>query len=269
MNTKLTRQKGLIGCVVACISMLTLAGCQPKSGTDTQDLITERQECYLKDTPYPTGGERAQTVAIDIPVSGPQTLVDSVLALINEELYAYFDNYTYYVPTDSLLHGDVRKLIERYRDRYSPFFTDTLTAYDFTTDCLELNLVAQTNSYVTYAVNCIHYGEGIEVSTDWETFAKSDGHRVKEIISEQEMARFYAEHPELRDENVWANELRFHRENGRWNIVCSVGLLNDSLAHQYGYAAGIFEDLKYPFDVISPYLSGEAQELIKGKDSSK
>ena len=217
----------------------------------------------MKDTPYPTGGERAQTVAVDIPVGGPQVLVDNVLALINEELYGYFDNDTYSLPTDSLLCGDVRTLIERYRDLYSPLFTDTLTAYDFTTDCLELNLVAQTKSYVTYAVNRIHYGEGIEVSTDWETFAKSDGHRVKEIISEQEMARFYDEHPDLRNDDVWENEQRFHKENGRWNIVGSVGLLSDSLAHQYVYATGIFEDLVYPLDVIAPYLSEEAQELIE------
>lgn len=265
MNTPLTRKKDLIVRLAACISMLTLAACQPKSVTDTQDLITERQECYMKDTPYPAGGERAQTVAIDIPIGGPQTLVDSVLALINEELYAYFDNYTYSPPSDSLLQNDVRTLIERYRDHYAPLFADSLTEYDFTTDCLELNLVAQTDSYVTYAVNYIHYGEGIEVSTDWITFAKSDGHRLKKIISEEEMARFYAEHPDQRSEDVWANEQRFHEENNRWNIVCSVGLLNDSLAHQYCYAAGIYEDLKYPLDVIAPYLTEEAQRLIENK----
>ena len=127
-----------------------------------------------------------------------------------------------------------------------------------------MNLAAQTDAYVTYEVNSIFFGEGVETATEWVTFAGSDGHRLAEIISEDEMRRFYREQPKLASLNIWEDILNHcYEDNSLVDIVWSVGLLGDSLAHQYVYAPGIFENIKYPMNAIAPYLSREAQELIK------
>lgn len=77
------------------------------------------------------------------------------------------------------------------------------------------------------------------------------------------MLRFYREHPELRNADVWENLLNLaYDEDSLSDIVCSVGLLDDSLGHQYVYTTGIFEDIRYPMDSIAPYLTEEAQALI-------
>ena len=77
------------------------------------------------------------------------------------------------------------------------------------------------------------------------------------------MLHFYREHPDLRSEDVWEDVLHHGSEaDSLVDIVCSVGLLNDSITHQYVYAPGIFEDVTYPLNEIAPYLSKEAQKLI-------
>ena len=123
---------------------------------------------------------------------------------------------------------------------------------------LAMNLVAQTDTYVTYEVDWIFFGEGNEVAKEWVTFVLADGHRLKEIISNKNMMRFYKKHPELRNEDIWKH---FHAYD-RSYLVDQVGLLNDSVAHQYPFAPGIYEEANYPLDVIAPYLSKEAKELI-------
>lgn len=97
----------------------------------------------------------------------------------------------------------VKHLMEHYRDAYSPFFlADSADQHEFLSDCLAMNLVAQSNTYVTYEVDWIFFGEGNEAAKEWVTFVLADGHRLKEIISNKNMLRFYKKHPELRDEDI-------------------------------------------------------------------
>ena len=229
-------------------------------------LVTERQECVLKQFKHLTGEVFPATVAIDIPVAGSKVLLDSITTFFNESLYAFFDNgEERHLPYESVFSKEVKRLIEHYHEAYSPFFQAGCTEeHEFATDCLEMNLVAKTNTYITYEVNNIFYGEGVETAKEWVTFSKSDGHRLIEIISNNEMMRFYREQPQLRNEAIW--EDIFNHSIGEENphdIVCSVGLLNDSVAHQYVYAPGIFEYAIYPLDGISSYLSKEVQYLIQ------
>lgn len=229
-------------------------------------LIVERQECVLKHFKHLTGEIYPITVAIDIPIAGSEILLDSIATFFNENLYTFFDNdKERHLPYEKVVSKDVKRLLKHYREAYSPFFqTDSTEEHEFATDCLEIKLVAQTSTYVTYEVNNIFYGEGIETAKEWVTFSKSDGHRLNEIISNNEMMRFYREEPQLRSENIW-EYLHNHwdEEKSPHDIVCSVGLLNDSLVHQYVYTQGIFEDVKYPLNKIAPYLSKEVQNLIK------
>lgn len=91
------------------------------------------------------------------------------------------------------------------------------------------------------------------------TIQKADGHRLTEIISNKNMLRFYKKYPKLRNEDIW-NHIRTY--DNKDYLVGSVGLLNDSVAHQYTLAPGIFEEAKYPLQVIAPYLSNEARGLV-------
>lgn len=235
---------------------------------DSKDLVlvTERQECVIKYFKHVTGEVFPQTIAIDIPIDGPQALMDSITRFYNEKLYNFFDNgETYHFPYEKMFSTDFKQLTEHYRKAYADFIpSDSTSEHEFATDCLELNIVAQTSKYVTYEVNSIFYGEGVENAKEWITFVKSDGHILSEVIKNSEMLRFYREQPNLRSDAIWENLFNHSSEEDSLNdIVCSVGLLKDSIAHQYIYAPGIFENFKYPLDRIAPYLTKETQDLIR------
>ena len=81
-----------LGCLFCCVIALTLMNCQMNPGTASQALVTEKQECLLKHFVHMTEEAYPMTVAIDVPESGMQPLVDSVALFLNEALYAFFDN---------------------------------------------------------------------------------------------------------------------------------------------------------------------------------
>lgn len=232
---------------------------------DSEALVIERQECVLKHFKHLTGEVFPVTVEIDIPVAGSEILLDSIATFFNESLYTFFDNgEERHLPYESVFSKDVKRLIEHYREAYSTFFqADSTEEHEFTTDCLEIRLVAQTSTYITYEANKIFYGEGIEIAKEWVTFSKNDGHRLIEIISNNELLRFYREQPQLRNEAIWEDIFNHScGEKKPHEVVCSVGLLNDIIIHQYVYAPGIFEDATYPLDGIASYLSKEVLDLI-------
>lgn len=251
--------------IAACVCVLTLTSCQTKNETRKHSFVVERHECLLKHFTHMTSEVLPVSVAIDAPIAGSQAVRDSVTVFLNEVLYAFFDTgEERHIPYESVFSENVRLLAEHYRKAYAPYFhADTTDTHEFETDCLKVTLVAQTDTYVTYEIGHIFYGEGVEIETDWVTFVKSDGHRLREVISEQEMLRFYRENPELRSADVWENLLnQAYDKDSLSNVVCSVGLLEDTVAHQYVYAPGIYEDSKYPLQAIASYLSEEAQALI-------
>ena len=253
--------------LITIVLIVVMMSCKGGKLDDSKNLtlVTERQECVLKYFKHITGEVTPLTITIDIPVDGSQTLVDSITLFINEKLYNFFDDKeNYHLPYENVFSTDVKQLTEHYRKAYASFSTSDSTAeHEFATDCMEINMVAQTRTYVTYEVNNIFFGEGIETTKEWVTFVKSDGHRLAEVINDSEMLRFYREHSELRNEDIWEDLLNHcYEEDSLNDIVCSVGLLEDSIAHQYIYAPGIFEDVKYPIDGIAPYLTKEVQNLI-------
>lgn len=253
--------KACLRLIIAGVLVSALTSCGAKSKT----IETEQDVCVLKHFTHLPDVVCDLYVAVDIPVEAPVFLTDSIMVFLNETLYDFFDDDTVrHLPYDSVYTTDLEHLAEHYREAYLPFFlADSTETHEFYSDCLELRLVAQTDTYVTYEVDWVFFGEGVEVATDWVTFVKKDGHRIKEVISNEAMLRFFEEHRELIEEEVW-EEVQWNLGQGYdvW-IGSPVGLLNDSVAHQFVYAPGIFADLKYPMKAIRPYLSKEAQKLTK------
>ena len=246
--------------VISCALLLTLANFCTIQKAFGQPIVTENHECFLKNYTHITSEIIPLFINIELPVKGPRPLIDSLTDFLNESLYHYFDNgEDRHLPYKAVYSKDIMHLIEHYRDAYKPFFLpDSTDQHEFLSDCLTLNIVAQTNTYVTYEVDWIFFREGNEVSTEWVTFVVTDGHRLKEIISNENLLRFYKEHPELRNEDIWEHYHSYDRSY----LVDQVGLLNDSVSHRYALAPGIFKEAKYPLKAIAPYLSTEAKELI-------
>ena len=248
--------------IIICTLIPMLTSCCTIQKENDQQFVTKNHMCVLKNYTHITTEVLPLYISIDLPIKGPQPLMDSLTFFLNQALYHYFDNGDdKHLPYETVYTKDVIQLVEHYRDTYKHFFlNDSTIEHEFESDCLSVTLCAQTDSYVTYEVDRLFYGEGDEVSKEWVTFIFPDGHRLKEIISKKNLLRFYEEHPELRSHDLW-EQIQSHDEGT--DFVGEVGLLNDSVVHQYVYAPGIFEDIRYPLDIIAPYLSKNARKLIK------
>ena len=249
---------------VLLIAVSMLAGCQ--STRNKELLLTERQECFLKSFSHLPGQVDTLTIGIDVPVKGPQRMIDSITVFLNQALYAFFDDGgDCHLPYEHVFSKKVRKLASHYREAYAPFFmADGANYHEFASDYLEVRVIAQTETFVTYEVDHCFFGEGLEVAKEWVTFVKSDGHRLNEVISRADLMRFYTDCPEYRQEDIWT-DVHFNAPDSTnvREIDGTTGLLPDSVVHQYVYAPGIFEDVNYPLEAIGAYLSREAQELVK------
>ena len=249
---------------IACALLLMLTNCCTIQKANGQPLVVENHECFLKNYTHITTEVFPLYISIDLPVKGEQPLLDSLTNFLNDALYHFFDNGDdRHLPYKTVYSDDIEHLIEHYRDAYKPFFlADSSVEHEFSVDCLEMKLVAQTETYITYEMDWIFFGEGAEVSKEWATFVRANGHRLTEVINNKNMLRFYKKHPEQRSEEIWNH---IHTYDSKEYLVGYVGLLSDSISHQYAYAPGIFEDAHYPLEVIVPYLSKEAKALIAKK----
>ncbi len=245
------------------MTMILTIGCTSYQKANIGLLTTEQQVCRLKSFTHLRENDSEMGISADIPVEGPQSLIDSVTVFFNEELYRYFDNgENIHVPYERVFSTDLANLTNHYRKIYTAFYDENnLDVTEFNTHWLELNLAAQTETFVTYEVVWNFMGEGLEQARSWTTFVKKDGHRLKEVISTENMLRFFQDHPETRDSGVWENvQWKLAHDGVFW--LDNVGLLTDSLALQYFWNMGIFDDFFYDLRTIKPYLSKEAQELV-------
>jgi hypothetical protein len=251
---------------VLALSFLTTGfAANPKGGDDT--LTIKRQACFLKDFTHLQEKDCGLAVVADLPVKGPKMLVDSITVFLNEELYGYFDHDAdnHRLPYEKVFSTDIPHLLKHYQKVYRPYYdVKNPDVCEFATHCLELNLVAQTATYVTYEVVHQFFGEGLEEVRSWVTFTKSDGHRLREVITSDNLLRFFKEHPEQRNNDIWNDMVSTMNEYGSLRSY-SVGLLNNSLAFQYVWAPGIFDDFKYDLALLKPYLNTEVQELLLEK----
>ena len=249
------------------ISFLTVGyAASPKTDNDT--VAVKKQICFLKDYTHIEKNDCVLAIAADLPIGGPKTLIDSITLYLNEQLYWYFDydENNHHLPFEKVSTTNIQNLLKHYRKAYKPYFdVHNPEICEFGTHFLELNLVAQTETYITY--ECIHafYGEGLEETRYWVTFAKSDGHRLKEVITTDKLIRYLQEHPEVNDTGVWRDIRECMANNENLSRVIHAGLLSDKLSLQFVWAPGIYDDSQYDLAPLKPYLSAEAQALVNGK----
>lgn len=229
-------------------------------------LEVERQEWMIQHMKGDIPSEEFDIgVTVDIPVSGNPFLVDSVVHLLNESLYYYFEgsNDTRFSP-EALYCPDGKRLLQRYQEAYKPYIEDTCEFHGGCPDFfvyLNVTMKEQTESFVTYEVSNYFIGEGDFEYLEWVTFYKSDGHRLSKVVNDEDVPRLIKTTSGT-DYDVWEDmEYRLSDgEKGAWR--CSFGLTSDSLHCQYLYAPGIVETFSFGLESVKPYLTKEAAELL-------
>lgn len=246
------------GVIVALLSV----GC----GTNrkaTKPFVVERQICPMKHIVIEFLDEFDATINIDYPVNAPKKLTDSITAFINKTLYAYFeDGDEIHIPYQNVYSTDLPHIAEHYWNAYRSFYEKN----DPSTHWLDMNLVAQTDTYITYQVIWAFRGEGVHEGYQWTTFVMEDGHRLKEVISNENMTRFFEDNPDLTSSGI-LSEMQRSLLEGYGSF--ETGLLNDSLAFVYVWGGGHDDIETYDLKVIKPYLSKEAQKLVSGNGKIK
>lgn len=219
----------------------------------------ETQTCILKHVNFYDLDEFDMAITIDIPINTPKELADSITAFLNERLYQYFDNgEDIHLPYESVYTSNLQHLANHYWSAYRSFYDEKDPEFDW----LDLNLVAQTDSYVTYEAVKAFRGEGIHEFREWVTFVMEDGHRLKEAISFEDMKRLCEDLPELMDSDILCDAQ--YRQAEGYSVMYEVGLLKDSLAFMYVWGNTGHDDVyKYDMRIVKPYLSKEAQKLVR------
>ena len=259
-------------CLLAAgIIILVLTGFNTSDKPKKQPLAVERQQCVLQ---FMVGNIPSEDfhigITMDVPVDGDPVLVDSVVRLLNRAIYLFLDDdsRSRFRP-EQVYCNDGKQLLKHYRDAYKPFIADTCYK-GFGADCcprffhyLTATMVEQTETYVTYRVTTYFVGEGDFEYSDWVTFFKSDGHRLHEVISDDDFMRFLEENPDQRAFSGWDDmqaRISAGYDVGGMNYF---GLKKDKVWNEYIYAPGIIDTTWYDMKVIKPYLSEEAKELLK------
>ena len=244
----------LVGVMLVVLS----SGCETSKKSINQPYLVAHQTCPLKHIVIENLDEFDATINIDYPVNASKKMTDSVTAFINNTLYDYFEyGDEIHIPYQNVYSTDLPHITQNYWNAYKSFYEER----DLSTHWLDINLVAQTETYITYQVIWAFRGEGVHEGYEWVTFAKNDGHRLKEEISNENLLRFFEDYPELSDDDI-VDAMRSNLSAGF--CFCETGLLNDSLAFVYEWGAGHDDIEIYDLKIVKPYLSKEAQKLIEG-----
>lgn len=260
--------------VFVCLVAMSFS-CKSTDLAKTNDLVVMEQ----KDTIC--GSREANrhscvSFCVDVPVNGPKALVDSVMAQVNREMYQMCEHYVacgnrhdghVAYSEKEMFTRDGARLLDHYLKKYKPIIEENLCD----TYGIEMKMEAQTEKYVTYGVKRF-LGE-IRCASEkyYYTFDKNDGHLVKEIISEENLARFFKDYPEY---NSVEEDLLFGRAGWRFvpgddTYSYDFGLLDDhfSIAIKGGNAHYLL--LSFPYGQIFSYLSPEVQALVERHEENE
>lgn len=258
--------------LLAIISMTTLTGCpskpepQPEPQPEPKDLVVVTQTDSISGT-HEENSAYSAAITLDAPVSGPQALLDAVMTLANDELYAFcefcahFDEDIASFSKEEMYTKDGAQLLNHYMEKYKPLIQDSVwNVFDRT-----LAMEAQTDLFVTYGVEHFHCGASCGSEKYYYTFDKKDGHQVGDIISHENLVRFFEEHPECAsieesEENLgWTFNPEDEYENTQFGLLAdNFILVIEGISNHYIVS-------KIPYDLISSYLSPEAQALVVKK----
>lgn len=234
-----------------------------------QPLVVERQECVLQHmVGFIPSHDIDIGMTIDVPVSGDKAVVDSIMRFINEAVYGFMESGdgSGFTP-EQVYCADAKHFVKHYYDAYKPLIADTCYEMDGTPgrfcdpEYFSVIMVGQTDAFVTYEISTLYLGEGAAFIREWFTFYKNDGHRVQSVITMDGLLRFFNEHPEERNELYGMMEdLMEYGEDVEERST--FGLSGDKVWHQFRIPGDVY-DAEYDLEVIKPYLSDEAKELLK------
>ena len=253
-------------CLIAVGTLIAFQGCGNSKTERSKDLVVVEQTDTVRGNNENNQYEWAAFTA-DVPVNGPQALVDSVKAFINEQLYeacesnAHFDEKCVTFSKEEMFTDDGEQLFGHYMEKYKPLIQDSL----WRTFGQIMKLEAQTDKYVTYGLEFFFCGAGCSSEKYYYTFDKSDGHQIKEIISHNNLVRFFEDYPEYNtiEADPWAGASgwKFFPEDEyvRYNY----GLLDDHFSFVIRGFGNHYLLLDFPYGQIFSYLSSEAQALVE------
>lgn len=247
-------------------------GCKSSNQMDSSDLeVTEQIDSIH--VSHDDNNYCWASFNVDIPVNGPQMLVDSVMAFVNRELYnacescVHFDQDVVSFSRKEMFVNESKRLLSHYLEKYKPLIEDNL----WNTFGLELKLEAQTKKYVTYGMERFYCGASCGSEKHFYTFDKSDGHQVKEIIDHENLVRFFSDYPEYTsiDDDPW-----FGREGWQFSMEDDAnkydyGLLNDHFTLAIHGCGNHFLLQSFPYGQVFSYLSPEAQALVERNEENE
>lgn len=257
--------------LVAFVAMTTLTGCpsgqpepQPEPKPEPKDLVVVTQTDSITGI-HEENSAYTASITLDVPVEGPQALVESVMGLANNELYAFCEFCTHFdeditsFSKEEMFTKDGAHLLSHYMEKYKPLIQDSVwNVFDRT-----IAMETQTDLFVTYGVEHFHCGASCGSEKYYYTFDKKDGHQIGEIISHDNLGRFFAEHPECAtieqtEENYgWTFDPEDEFENTQFGLLAdNFILIIEGIGNHYFVS-------KIPYDLIASYLSPEAQALVK------
>lgn len=240
---------------IGCVAMVL--GCQSRNQVRSADLIVEEQT----DSVAAGYSSYQVTFTVDAPVDGPEALVDSVMLFLNKQLYevcegcAHFEDGVVTFSEKEVFTDDGERLLGRYMEKYRPIIEDSLWGvYGLT-----LKMETQTEKYVTYGVEHFHCGASCGSEKYYYTFDKRDGHLIKEIISHDNLVRFFKDYPKYSvvDDFMWEFTPEYDFDH------TDMGLLGDHFSLVISECINHYFSIDVPYAPISPYLSPEAQALVK------
>ena len=253
-------------CVITSALLFSLLGCMGTKMGYSEDLVVVEQTDTVRGNTEDNGYAWA-AFTIDVPVNGPKVLVDSVMALINKELYnacesnAHFNEGVVAFSKKEMYTDDRERLFSRYMEMYKPLLQDSL----WRTFGITLKMEAQTKSLVTYGMELFFCGAGCSSQKFYYTFDKSDGHQVKEIISHDNLVSFFRDYPEYCTimSDPWSGSpgWKFYPEE-RFDNSC-YGLLDDRFMLVIEGSGNHYLLTDFPYSQIFSYLSTEAQKLLE------
>lgn len=264
------KQKQSVLRLLAFVFMaLALTGFTIATKTEKKNLVFERQECVLQHmVGFIPSHDIDIGMTVDVPIGGDKVVVDSIMYFINEAVYGFMESGdgSGFTP-EQVYCADAKHFVKHYYDAYRPLIPDTCYEFDGTPgrfcdpEYFSVIMVGQTDAFVTYQIGTLYLGEGASYYCEWFTFSKEDGHRLQDVITTDNLLRFFEEHPE--EENEIFDEMKALIYNGFSVEGRSVfGLSGNKLLHQFRIPGDIY-DAEYDLEVIKPYLTDEAKEWLE------
>lgn len=209
-------------------------------------------------------------LVVDVPVSAPQPLYDSLKLFINNELYNAFESAmdidfmdeTTYFPQKEVFTYDMRNFVASYGEKYGKYMSSLTNLYS-----LHLLVMSQNDAFITYGLEWYHCGGSCGSELLMYTFSKKDGHRLKNLISVESIVDALKEHHSDYVDSMLAcymecaNNKSIQDGNGPISVEC--GLLDDGLLFATSYHENHYRQWFFPYEEIQGKLSDEARQLVE------